>query len=174
MQQDVFDFEVLQSEIVHAAKLALKEFSVLHKTERICAFALYSDEGAMTVCNAINTTGYLAECQQENPDDALYYKFEPAEWKYESVFGNGAFNELSKKTAAGADKKGSNFSKFKQNLFESCVLALTRLKSEFDSEVLLLFAVSDSYIGAQQLKWVQQLNNPANSTEFKQFMGESA
>ncbi|MBS2030195.1 MAG: DUF4303 domain-containing protein [Deltaproteobacteria bacterium] len=46
------DFELLQTEIVATCRQAFRDIRVAHPNEEICAFALYSDDGAMTVCPA--------------------------------------------------------------------------------------------------------------------------
>jgi hypothetical protein len=44
----------------------------------------------MTVCPATNTLQML----DEDDDDLLYYKYEPAEWTYEMEGANDDFNEI--------------------------------------------------------------------------------
>ena len=49
------DFDILKQQIETAAKNAFLEMYKKHGTEDIYSFALYSDEGAMTVCPSSNT-----------------------------------------------------------------------------------------------------------------------
>ena len=87
------NFTELKEQIKFATKQAFIEMCEKHKDERIYPFALYSDEGAMTVCPSTNTLDYLET--QENDEDFKYYKFEPAEWKYEMVGADKLFDKIS-------------------------------------------------------------------------------
>ena len=87
------DFENLKLEIESAAKKAFTEMVEEHGNENIYAFALYSDDGAMTMCPATNTVEHI---KNADPDDIEYYKFEPAEWKYEMKGADNEFDQISK------------------------------------------------------------------------------
>ncbi len=85
------DFEILKQQIEEAAKKAFLEVYEKHGAEEIYCFALYSDEGAMTVCPAANTMKVMEDVDE---DDALYYKYEPAEWTYEMEGADKEFNDI--------------------------------------------------------------------------------
>ena len=69
------NFEALKQEIEVATKKAFIEMFENYGAEEIYGFALYSDEGAMTVCPSTNTLKHLMTVDQ---DDLTYYTFEPA------------------------------------------------------------------------------------------------
>lgn len=48
--------------------------------DRIRAFALYTDAGAMTVCPAMVPASYFARIAEDETDDMDRYCFTPAEW----------------------------------------------------------------------------------------------
>ena len=86
------DFEKLAIEIEAATRKSFQEIVANHAAENIYAFALYSDEGAMTVCPATNTMDFLVTRPQ---DDLTYYTFEPAEWCYEGSRPGDGFSAIS-------------------------------------------------------------------------------
>src|SRR5689334_17103857 len=97
-----FDFAALEVEIRKAAKRAFQEVASAHPEEQLCAFALYSDDGAMTVCPSINTAQHLAAMQRKYPDEAPYYKFATPEWKYEATGADEAFRAICEKVRTQA------------------------------------------------------------------------
>ncbi|MEV0128719.1 DUF4303 domain-containing protein [Dactylosporangium sp. NPDC050688] len=42
-----------------------------------CGYALYSDDGAMTVCCAVHTADHLARVRAADPGDAEYWRWSP-------------------------------------------------------------------------------------------------
>ena len=86
------NFDILRQKIEHATKQAFIEMFENYGVDEIYGFALYSDEGAMTVCPSTNTLKHLAVFDQN--DDLTYYKFEPAEWKYEALGADKEFDEI--------------------------------------------------------------------------------
>jgi hypothetical protein len=98
------NFEILKENIEAATKKAFIEIFEKHGSEEIYAFALYSDEGAMTVCPATNTLAHLANADADDEDDLAYYKFEPAEWKYEMTGADEDFNAISESLRAELNK----------------------------------------------------------------------
>jgi Domain of unknown function (DUF4303) len=140
--------DILLDEIKTACKAAFKEIAKKSKGENIYVFALYSDEGAMTVCPAANTETHLQEQFEENGKDP-YFKFGMAEWKYESVGAEKLFDKICKKVSKEAENcegDRKKFAAFKNSLFETCITALQQLREEgfFDKDILLLFGISDS------------------------------
>ena len=156
---------------------ALKAFSNLrssHPEEDFCAFGLYSDEGAMTVCPSANTTSFLEKKIKEDPEDTQYYKWSTAEWKYE-FSGHEWFTDVSAEISKFHSTKHNNkdFIKFQKNLFESCVAALEQLKSEnFFGNCILVFSVTDYTNNKKEISWISRLNNPREASNFKKWINE--
>lgn len=140
-----FDFERLQRDLVRASKQALAEAKRAKPREVVCAFALYSDEGAMTVCPAIDfvsaRTARLKDT--EFPDDMT---FAPAEWALESVGAEAAFDKICARLADHLEANPRGFTGFRRALFDTCVEALAELRSKraLPADGMLVFAVSDA------------------------------
>lgn len=88
-----FDFSHFRQQLTQATQDAFRELLAAHHAEGLYSFALYSDEGALTVCPAANSLAHLAAQPSE---DQLYAKFEPAEWAYEMRGAEAQFEELSR------------------------------------------------------------------------------
>jgi len=146
-----FDFVALEARILEAARQAFREVAAAHPEQQLCAFALYSDDGAMTVCPSINTIEHLTQRQRQHPDDAAFYKFATPEWRFEATGADLAFQSICDDVRgyvlALADFDGKPFTRFRDSLFETCLRVLERLRTEEPfrgDNVLLVFAVSDS------------------------------
>jgi Domain of unknown function (DUF4303) len=185
-----FDFAALEVQIRKAAKLAFQEVAAAHPDEQLCAFALYSDDGAMTVCPSINTTQHLAAMQRKYPDD-MYYKYATPEWKYEATGADAAFRAICEKVRtqalayegiSAADAKTlagvspsrvvparRGFTTFKRALFETCLRVLETLRrDQLFAGVMFMFAVSDTDSTARrELAMIKRLNDKAVVDEFR-------
>lgn len=170
----MLDFQEFARQLTRATQAAFTELLARHPTEEFYSFALYSDEGAMTVCPAANTLAHLAA---QLPEDQLYAKFEPAEWKYEMVGADVQFDALSRQLSdyvlhtEFAEPDG--FEQFRQQLYATCVAVLDALRQQrfFDEAagrpVFLLFSVSDSDTPAEELaQIVSRLNHNEYRDEY--------
>ena len=172
------NFTELKEQIKFATKQAFIEMCEKHKDERIYAFALYSDEGAMTVCPSTNTLDYLE--MQEDDEDFKYYKFEPAEWKYEMVGADKLFAEISELCHKEADKvEDEEFGSFKNQLYSTCIDVLQELKSEdffkqtAGEDIFLIFTISDDEFSKKEVKKiVNRLNDNDYNKEYFDWMKE--
>jgi hypothetical protein len=168
-----FDFQKFAQQLTQAAQAAFTELLARHPTEEFYSFALYSDEGAMTVCPAANTLGHLAA---QSPDALPYAKFEPAEWKYEMVGADAQFDALSRQLRTQVDEdfaEPDGFEQFRQQLYATCVEVLDAMRQQrfFDEAVgravFLLFSVSDSDPSPEELaQVVSRLNDNAYRDEY--------
>ena len=145
------DFEILRQKIENATKKAFIEMFENYGVDEIYGFALYSDEGAMTVCPSTNTLKYFLNIHKDE-DSIAYYKFAPSEWKYEMQGANKEFKEISNQLYNEAIKSGDDekiFNKFQEQLFNVCVEVLEKLKNEnffkniIGKDIFLIFTVSD-------------------------------
>lgn len=171
------DFEVLKKQIEAATKKAFLEMYEKHGAENIYSFALYSDEGAMTVCPSSNT---LETLQNIDQDDAVYYKFEPAEWTYEMEGADQEFNEICthlRTELVQYDEDDEGFQKFQSKLYTSCVEVLEKLKNEnffkntIGKDIFLIFTVSDYEFEKQDLKnIIVRLNDNEYKSEYLDWM----
>lgn len=166
----------LKEKIELATKQAFTEMYKKHGKEKIYAFALYSDEGAMTVCPSTNTIDALKK--HEGDDDFLYYKYEPAEWKYEMQGADELFNEISKYCRSEVSKmEDDEFEPFQKQLYETCLEILLKLKSENFFEqiagenIFLNFTVSDYEFSKKDVKnIVNSLNDNKYNKEYLDWM----
>lgn len=146
-----FNFKELALAIESATRKAFIEIAQKHKSERIYAFALYSDEGAMTVCPATNTLDFLDSSPK---DDTLYYKYEPAEWIYEGDGADDDFSDICSQLFDEVDDEKYYedellFDAFQSSLYQTCVDVLLKLKQEnffkdiVGHDIFLMFSVTD-------------------------------
>ncbi len=103
------DFAALRAQIRDAAEKAFAEVRESHPGEQFYAFALYTDDGAMTVEPAANSEeAYQQKIRQAGATSAsqqAYYRWETAEWAYEAVGGNhfdGVYDALNVPDRYGA------------------------------------------------------------------------
>ena len=168
------NFTELKNKIEIAAKQAFLEMFEKHGKDEIYAFALYSDEGAMTVCPSTNTMKYL---KKQDKDDLLDYKYEPAEWKYEGLGADKLFDEISKvcyDTVSAIEENEETyeeeFAKFQNQLYETCIEVLEKLKSEnffkqvAGKDILLLFTVTDYEFSKEKY---EEMITRLNDNEYK-------
>ncbi|MBE4950907.1 DUF4303 domain-containing protein [Chryseobacterium culicis] len=164
------DFEILKQQIENAAKKAFLEVYEKHGAEEIYSFALYSDEGAMTVCPAANT---MKAMENADEDDALYYKYEPAEWTYEMEGADEDFNKICAQLRTELYKHDDDdqwFEGFQAKLYSTCIEVLEKLKNEnfftniTGKEIFLIFTVSDDEFEKKDL---QDLIIRLNDNEYK-------
>ena len=171
------NFETLKHKIETATKKAFLEIYEKAGSENLYAFALYSDEGAMTVCPSANSLKHL---EKTPTNDIAYYKFEPAEWKYEMQGADQEFNEISTLLREELDKHGDDddwFLDFQDKLYETCVEVLEKLKQEnfftqiTGKEVFLTFTISDYEINSKYIRnLISRLNDNSYKAEFYQWM----
>ena len=170
------NFEDLKQQIEDAARKAFLEIYEKHGAEKIYSFALYSDEGAMTVCPAVNT---LENLKNADEDDFLYYKYEPAEWAYEMEGAEVEFNEICTRLRNVLDQYEDEewFAEFQNKLYETCIEVLEKLKSEdffkriTGEDIFLIFTVSDYEFEKEDLKKIiTRLNDNSYKDEYLGWM----
>lgn len=175
------NFEKLEQKIEKATKQAFIEMFEKHQVEEIYAFALYSDGGGMTVCPSTNTMDFLNQLSEEEKKELTYYKFEPAEWKYEMKGADKAFDEICEELRTEREKNDfeneSLFVNFRNRLFQTCINALKKLKQEdffkniIGKDVFLLFSVSDYEFESKELEnIIITLNDNGYKEEYLEWM----
>ena len=172
------NFEILKQKIENATKKAFTEMYEKYGADDIYAFALYSDEDAMTVCPSTNTLKYLENADQ---DDLVYYKFAPAEWKYEMKGAEKDFNEICSDLRDELDKIKDDEEWFYRNqklVFNTCIDVLEKLKNEnffkniIGKEIFLTFTVSDYDFEEKDdfKEIITRLNDNEYKTEYLNWM----
>ena len=171
------NFEILREEIEKTTKKAFIEMFENYGADEIYGFCLYSDEGAMTVCPSTNTIKHLTTVDQ---DELAYYKFEPAEWKYEMQGADKEFNKICEELRNELDKNEDNekwFEGFQEQLFDTCIEVLEKLKNEsffkniVGNDIFLTFTVSDYEFETKDLKKIiKRLNHNEYKNEYLNYM----
>lgn len=140
--------------------------------ENINSYALYTDDGYMSITMIFNTNSYL----DKKKDDRYYltYKYSPAEWFSETlrsdslICGNTFFNEISCFLKESALSGGDN----EKIVIDGCVEALEdfRNSGEITHDKILLFMVSDCYEEEAIIKWNSKLNTSDILNEIKEWL----
>lgn len=171
------NFDKLKSQIEEATREAFIEMVAKHKAEGIYAFALYSDDGAMTVCPATNT---LEKLKNADSDDLAYYKFSEAEWMYEGEGADAKFKAICTLVREKVIKKGDDekwFEDFQNKLYETCIEVLENLKNEgffksvLDVDIFLNFEVTEYEFRRKKVKEIiSRLNGDKYKNEYFEWM----
>ncbi|AVS85549.1 hypothetical protein C8239_12965 [Paracidovorax avenae] len=173
-----FDFAELADEIAAASRAALSEMSARCGDDPVRAFALYTDDGAMTVCPAMVTERQLHMLVDENPGDADFYRFSPTEWPMEGEGAEQAFGALCTRVRSHVmaledepEEDSTAFEAFSEELLETFVQVLERLRAEdpafADPRLMLLVTVSDGDESASVLRdRIARLNGPDVQQQF--------
>ena len=177
MESD-FDFTRFRLEVSAATKRAFADLQHNHADETIYAFALYSDDGAMTVCPAANTEEALKRQLNRGGtiagEQPAYWRWGTGEWAYEfegAQYFNAA-NEMLR--TAVLELPEDTFFKFRQSVFETIIAALRDLENDAffgagskRDALTIFFTISDS---EEAEKWENQsardLNPPAAYERF--------
>ncbi|MCG7409229.1 DUF4303 domain-containing protein [Paenibacillus sp. ACRRX] len=181
-----FDFVLLKQEIKDAAVQAFSEIYNNNPHNPIISFALYSDEGAMTVCPSMNTIQHLNHAVKEEPDQALYYKYEPAEWAFEAQGADQAFESICTKlrnyilnAEESDDDNDASFVSFRDTLYDTCIEVLEELvRANFFSnisknDIIVLFSVTDyEFDRNSSLKMISRLNSAPVIKEYTAWLEE--
>lgn len=169
----IFDFALLQILVADAARLAFAAVRRAHPDQHIDAFALVSDDSAMTIGPAANSREALAA--SEYGEEMLW---NPAEWAFEDgvAYFDSAYRLLLQ---AHRDLPFDvDFDTFRSGVFDACIVALAQLDAEGcfgmgaqRDDFVLLFEVSDSDAveGA-----MERLNPPAVVARFTAWMASWA
>lgn len=127
-----FDYTSLAHEITAACRRAFADLARAHPDEVPCAFALYSDEGAMTVCPAFDLPSQRAARIAAEPDAAAYYTFSTAEWSLEGFGADPEFEAICTRVRThvfAIEADDDVFIAFRERLFETCIQVLARLRT---------------------------------------------
>ena len=123
-----------------------------HPDEQFYAFALYTDDGAMTVEPAANSEeGFERQAEHGGEDEACYYRWGTAEWAYEAGAQGTSFEKVYKALNPPDRCEDDDFGPFCEELHAAMIGALADLDGEgfFGSgkdreRVTLFISISDS------------------------------
>jgi hypothetical protein len=169
----VFDFALLHTLVADATRRVFDCVRRAHPDQHIDAFALVSDDSAMTIgCMANSREALAASAYGEE------MLWNPAEWAFDD---GGAYFDSAYRLLLQAHRDlpfEVDFSTFRSGVFDACIAALAQLDAEgvFGAgaqreEFVLLFEVSDSepVEGA-----MARLNPPAVVARFHAWMASWA
>jgi hypothetical protein len=121
-----------KAQVKQGAARAFKAISADHPGEQIYAFAVYSDDGAMTVCPAANSEeAYSEKSRCADPSDLVYYRWNTGDWAYEfehvEAFDGACamLNDLRQAMGEEAYYEG-----VRNDVFRTMVAALEELNGE--------------------------------------------
>lgn len=160
----------LKTEVERIARAVFTGLIDTHPDADYCGYALYSDASAMTVCCAANTRSHLAQLQAEDPADAEYYQWSPAEWSMEGVAAEW-FAPISRRLRT-EDRPEEEFTRYRDGVYEACVAALETLVAAgtfgMGADHVVVFAVSDpdDLDPALEAEWMRRLNPPDLADRF--------
>ncbi len=160
----------LKTEVERAARETFVGLINARPSADYCGYALYSDASAMTVCCAVNARSHLAQLQSEDPAEAKYYQWSPAEWSMENVTAE-RFAPISRRLRT-EDRPDAEFRRFRDGVYEACVAALESLVAAgifgTGADHVVVFAVSDpdDLDPALEAEWVRRLNPPDQADQF--------
>jgi hypothetical protein len=170
----------LRVEVERAARAAFAGLLDARPATDYCGYALYSDAGAMTVCCAANTVAHLAQLRAKYPAEAEYYEWTPAEWAMEGVAAEQFASICRRLYAAGPDDDGTEFTTFRDTVYDACVGALESLVAAGtfgpDADHVVVFAVSDpdDENPAREAEWIRRLNPPDQADRFARWLEHGA
>lgn len=167
------NFDKLRSEIEEASKKCFSALKYKYSEDNICGYSLYSDSDAMSINPALNSKKHLDLMCADDPEDATYYRWSPAEWAYESE-GTEFFQEISRQLRDESKKikNKDQFIIFKANVYEACVKSLENLisigflTSDSEEDRVVVFTISDSEAPEEEAQWIERLNKEELSREF--------
>ena len=165
----------IKNAAINAFGTALNEFG----EDRLCGFALYTDESAMSLTASVNTVEHFNSAAEGNPEFRAQYLWSPPEWKIEG-YQSGLFDEINKNLSdyfddrVESDTTDDNFQQFSQMFFENCVEALESVKGKIPEKInrnfVLVFEISDYEDVEAAVTWVKRLNNSQKAEEFEKMM----
>ncbi|MBO6211641.1 DUF4303 domain-containing protein [Algoriella sp.] len=161
------DFNELKNKIAQSTKQAFLEIYTQNPTQEIYSFALCNNDSTIAIHPSANSVEFLSQIADE--DDFNYYKYEPAEWKFEYKGAEILFkeiNDLCKKAVDLHDDDEDWFYQFQNQINEKCIEVLEDLKNEdffrktTNQDLFLTFSVTDDdFNPKKQEEIITRLNN---------------
>jgi hypothetical protein len=172
------DYSLLKSNLKKIANGIFNNYVSKHGIKDICGFALYSDESAMSVSVAVNTYTHYRDIVKDDPENKLYYKFNPEEWN-EIIEDDelNKFNEQLQKIALSLKKK--QFAAYRDAVCKLSLEILDEMKvsevfSELKSNFVLLFSVSDCDMPKTATEYNKRYNSAEIANEYEQWLKDES
>lgn len=127
----------------------------------------------------------MEDLGEEEKKELKYYKFEPAEWKFEMAGAIEEFNDISRELSTELRKNNyeneyedeETFVAFRNRLFKLCINVLKKLKNEdffkniVGKDIFLTFTVSDFEFDNDELEnIIIELNDNDYKEEYLNWM----
>lgn len=168
--------KTLGKKIREAAQAAFEKALDEVGKDRLCGFALYSDESAMSLGATINTEEHFNAVTKRRPKNKVSNQWSPPEWKEEG-FAEEIFEEINDELYDYSEELGDDddeFTKFTRAFFEECVDALEDIKKiipeGINENFVLLFDISDYEDTDQLVAWAKTLNGKEKTEPFEKLM----
>jgi hypothetical protein len=173
---ETIDYNLLKNNLKDIVCKIFNNYKKQYSPKDVCAFALYSDEDAMSISMAINTHEHLKNSIKEAPEYPLDFKYNPEEWK--EIIEDKELEEYNKTLEDIYFKiKKKQFVEHKNNIYKLSVEIIHELKEEqyfkdFDNDFLLLFSISSFEIPETVIEYNKKYNNKNVSEEYEKWLKE--
>lgn len=163
------NWDLLEEQICEAVRISYTDIVENFSSERIYAFAIYTDADCYTILPTANTIDqYEKKISTRNivePERKPSYKWYIGEWKYEA-WKDEAFNSICEELGSAAESASMNNTRldFKKQVHQCMLNSLYRLKNEglfpnSDNEFVIFISSSD-YDDAKLLEeWSAKILN---------------
>ena len=170
------DFLEIEKRIEQALQKVFARFQEKLAEEIIVGYALYTDASVMSISSAVNTKSHLLSLVREDPEDAEYYRWSPAEWAYEAE-DDSELDEISSiiRKESNNIQDFDEFNGFRWQICEVCVKALESLvRKKFfrvgEEVSVIVFTMSDTDIPDREIEWINRLNDTDLSSRFRELI----
>jgi hypothetical protein len=149
-----------------------------HGIKNLCGFALYSDEDAMSLSIAVNTYEHHKNNMEDDPENKLYYKFNPEEW--DEIIENKELDILNEQLQEICLKiKRRQLLEHRNNIYKLSVELLEELKTEqlfkdLNNDFVLLFSISDCDLPEMVIEYNKKYNSKEIVNEYEQWLLEES
>lgn len=182
----VFDYARFHREVLEGATKLFTAIRENQPGETLYGFALFADEGAMSLTGMANSEEAFAKAiaaippeeMAKYPDQEDYHRFAVAEWPYWDNWSAlaAASMMLSKWFDDREEVSENEWLEFRRRVFDTCIQVLERLNAEAffgpahsRDDRFLHFALADSDYPDQELDSARRLNSPAVFSQYCRF-----
>ena len=170
------DYGLLKTNLKEIVNEIFNNYIKKYDIKDICGFSLYSDEDAMSVSMSINTYKHHQNNIKDAPENKLYYKFNPEEWK--EIIENNKLDKFNKQLQQFSLKlKKKRLTEYRNNIYKLSVEILDELKTiqlfkNMKSDFVLLFSVSDCELPEIVIEYNTKYNTKEIVNEYEQWLKE--
>jgi len=172
------DYNSLKLSLNKVICIIFEEYVKKYGIKNICGFALYSDEEAMSLSVSVNTYKHHKNNVKEDPENKLYYKFNPEEWN--EIIENNELDKINQILQENSLKiKKKQFAEYRKNIYTLSLEVLNELKSnglfkDMKNDFVLLFSISDCDLSEMVIEYNKKYNSNEIVNEYEQWIKEES